>query len=121
MYASNSTVESSCAQIYALQNNDYLDNNTMQPIYLDSDRSSDSLTCILNDLNIRYPEDDQTIKMGTDNVSTQKSSDASAFNSTLIQSYEQNAQNFASCPGKKIFLTSIWSMKFMKNIDTSTQ
>ena len=111
MYTPNSAVENSCSQIYALENSYYFDNNTMQPIYLDSDRSSDSLTCILNDLNIRYPEDDQTIKMGTDNVSTQNSLDASALNSTLIQSYEQNDQNFASCPGKKIFLSSILNMK----------
>ena len=105
MYTPNSAVVNSCSQIYALENNDYFDNNTMQPIGLDSDRSLDSLKCILDDLSIGFPEDVQdTIEMGTDNVSTLQASGTTILNSTLIQSNEENVQNFSSCPGKKISL-----------------
>ena len=102
MYTPNSAAENSCSQIYALENNDYFENNTMQPISLDSDRFSDSLKCILNDLNIGFPEGDpNTIEMGRDNVNSIETSDATFLNSTLIQPNEENIQNFSSCPGKK--------------------
>ena len=103
MYTANSAIENTCSQIYALENSNYFDNITLQPIALDSDSSSDSLKCILNDLNIEFPEDDQnTIKMGTDNVNKQQAWDATILNSTLIQSNEENVQTYSSCPGKKI-------------------
>ena len=106
MYTPYSAVENSCSQIYARENNDNFANNTMQPIGLNSDCSSDSLKCILDDLNIGFPEDVQdTIKMGTDNVSTLQASDTTILNTPLIQSNEENVQNFSSCPGKKISLS----------------
>ena len=114
MYTPYSAVENSCSQIYARENNDNFDNNTMQPIGLDSDRSLDSLKCILNDLSIGFPEDVQdTIEMGTDNVSTLQASDTTILNTPLIQSNEENVQNFSSCPGKKISLNSTLRIRFI--------
>ena len=107
MYTLSSAAENSCSQIYALEN------NTMQPIALDSDRFSDSLKCILNDLNIKFPEVDQnTIEMRRDNVNTIKTTDATFLNSTLIQPNEENVQKFSSCPGKKISLNSTLRIQF---------
>ena len=114
MYTPNSAIENTCSQIYALENSNYFDNITLQPIALDSDSSSDSLKCILNDLNIGFPEDDQnTIMMGTDNVDKQQAWDATILNSTLIQSNEENVQNYSSCPGKKISLSSRLKIKIL--------
>ena len=123
MYTPNSAAENSCSQIYALEN------NTMQPIALDSDRFSDSLKCIVNDLNIGFPEVDQnTIEMRRDNVNTIKTSDTTFINSTLIQPNEENVQNFSSCPGKKISLSStlniqliVSSLRSIKNFYMSIQ
>ena len=123
MYTLSSAAENSCSQIYALEN------NTMQPIALDSDRFSDSLKCIVNDLNIGFPEVDQnTIEMRRDNVNTIKTSDTTFINSTLIQPNEENVQNFSSCPGKKISLSStlniqliVSSLRSIKNFYMSIQ
>ena len=115
MYTPNSAVENTCSQIYALENSNYFDNITMQPIALDSDSSSDSLKCILNDSNIEFPEDDQnTIKMGTDNVNKQQAWDATILNSTLLQSNEENVQTYSSCPGNKISLSSRLKIKIRR-------
>lgn len=103
MYTPNSAVENSRSQICALENIDYFYNSTMQPTVLEPDRSSDSLHCILNDLNIGYPEDDRNIiEMGTDYVNTQQASDATTLNSTFMHSNEENEQNLSNCQGKKI-------------------
>ena len=115
MYTPNSAIENTCSQIYALENSNYFDNITLQPIALDSDSSSDSLKSILNDLNIEFPEDDlNSIKMATDNVNKQQAQDATILNSTFIQSNEENIQTYSSCPGKKISLSSRLKIKIIQ-------
>ena len=114
IYTPNSAVQNSSSQIDALENTGYLDNNMMQPITMDSDRSSDSLTCILNDLGIGFPKDVQnTIKMGTDNVNTLQASDTNNLNSSLKESNEENVKKISSCPGKKIYLISTLRIQFV--------
>ena len=119
MYSPNLAVENSCLQNYALANNDFLDNNTIQSNPLDADRSSDSLRTILNDLNIGYPEDNQnTIKMGVDNINTIQASDANILNPTLIESNVEKVQNHLSYPGKTISLRSTLKIKFKRDFFT---
>ena len=116
IYTPNSAVQNSSSQIDALKNNGYFDNNMIQPIAMDSDRSSDSLTCILNDLGIGFPKDVQnTIKMGTDNVNTLQASDTNNLNSSLKESNEENVKKISSCPGKKISLSSTLRIQFVVN------
>ena len=114
IFTPNSAIENSSSQIDALENNGHLDNNMMQSIAMDSDRSSDSLTCILNDLGIGFPKDVQnTIKMGTDNVNTLQASDTNNLNSSLKESNEENVKKFSICPGKKISLRSTLRIQFL--------
>ena len=114
IFTPNSAIENSSSQIDALENNGHLDNNMMQSIAMDSDRSSDSLTCILSDLGIGFPKDVQnTIKMGTDNVNTLQASDTNNLNSSLKESNEENVKKFSICPGKKISLSSTLRIQFL--------
>ena len=80
--------------------NNYPNNDYMQPITVDSERSSDSLTRILNELNIRYPDDNQSaMNIETEDVFTPQTSDGSVLNMSYPNLDNEHTENHPNSGG----------------------
>lgn len=100
LYNPTSSIEVIKSPINMFDDNNYPNNDYMQPIALDSERSSDSLTRILNELNIRYPDDNQSeMNIETENIFTPQTLDGADFNVSYPNINNEHSENHPNCGG----------------------
>lgn len=107
LYNPTSSVEIINSSINMYDDNNYPNNDYMQSITLDSERSSDSLTRILNELNIRYTDDNQSeMNIETEDVFIPQTSDGSVFNMSYPNLNNEHTENHLKSGGMiDIYLT----------------